>query len=304
MRILVKVLGVILALAVLFAGYLFIQVRNIDVEQLSEDLWVLRGLGGNTAVLKTSAGAVVVDTMTFGIQGSRIMAVAEELTGSAPTLIINTHYHFDHTHGNPAFPQGTRVIATERTKLYLQTLDAEAWQGEAAALMPNETFADSHTLSYGGKTIELIHPGNGHTNGDLVVLFQDERVIHLGDLMFNKHYPNIDLEAGGTVQAWPATLDAVLALDFDRVIPGHGATTDANGLRQFQAFIRQLGDIARTASAEDWDLVKMQSTDLLTEDAGYEPVTFVIPLGLDRNFVLTRAWEEVTGNFNTGQIIN
>ncbi len=288
----------VLLVAVLGAGgYVYLQVQALDVEQLSDDLWVLRGFGGNTAVLRTDAGAVVVDTMTLGVQGSGIRRKARELTGQEVALIINTHYHLDHTHGNPSFAAGTRVLSTERTLSHLKALDAEFWTGEAAALMPNETFEDQRALSIGGKNIVLLHPGRGHTDGDLVVVFVEERVIHMGDLHFQNHYPNIDLEAGGTVAEWPATLERTLQLDFDRVIPGHGPTTDRDGVRQFQSFIAQLGEIGRQAADEGWSLEETRATDALTMDAGYEPIRFIVSLGLDRGFVLQRAWEEATGNF-------
>ena len=291
------VLGLVLLALVLVGVYVYSQVRALDVEQLSDDLYVLRGFGGNTAVLRTDAGTVIVDTMTFGIQGTGIREKARELTGSEVALIINTHYHLDHTHGNPSFAPGTRVLSTERTLSHLQTLDADFWTGEAAKLLPNETFEDRRTLTVGGKQILLVHPGKGHTDGDLVAVFVDERVIHMGDLLFNGHYPNIDLEAGGTVTGWPATLDSTMALDFDRVIPGHGPTTDRNGIRQFQGFLQQLGEIGRRAADENWSLEAVRATDELTADAGYVPIEFIVSLGLDRGFVLQRAWEEATGNF-------
>jgi glyoxylase-like metal-dependent hydrolase (beta-lactamase superfamily II) len=97
-KILIVLLLVVLAGV---GGFVFAQLRSIDVEDLGDGLHVLRGLGGNTAVLKTSAGAVIVDTMTFPMQGGRIREIATELTGTAPVMIINTHYHLDHTHGNP-----------------------------------------------------------------------------------------------------------------------------------------------------------------------------------------------------------
>lgn len=291
------VIGLVLLAVALTGSYVYTLVRALEVEQLSDDLWVLRGFGGNTAVLRTTAGTVVVDTMTFGIQGDRIREVARELTSADTVLIINTHYHLDHTHGNPSFAPGTRVLSTEKTLQYLTTVDADFWSGDAAELLPNETFTDRQTLNVGDKKIELVYPGDGHTDGDLVAIFVDEGVIHMGDLLFYKHYPNIDLEAGGTIKAWPATLDAVLALNFDRVIPGHGATTDRNGIRQFQAFLRQLGDIGAQAAAEGWTLEETRASDALTEDAGYEPIKFIVSLGLDRGFVLQRAWEEATGNF-------
>jgi len=291
------IVGLVLLCLAITGGYLYSQVRALEVEQLTDDLWVLRGMGGNTAVLRTRAGTVIVDTMTFGIQGARIREVARELTGTDTTLIINTHYHLDHTHGNPAFEPGTRVLSTDRTLSHLRALDADFWSGDAAQLMPNETFTERQTLMVGDKKIELVQPGSGHTDGDLVVVFVDEGIIHMGDLLFNNHYPNIDLEAGGTVRDWPATLDATLPLSFDRVIPGHGATTDRDGIRQFQRFMAQLGQIGKTAADEGWSLEQTRATDALTEDAGYVPIEFIISLGLDRGFVLQRAWEEATGNF-------
>jgi len=163
--------------------------------------------------------------------------------------------------------------------------------------MPNETFSDSMTLRVGGKTIELIHPGAGHTDGDLVVLFKDEGVIHTGDLMFNHFYPNIDLEAGGSLQQWVESLETVLRMDFTRVIPGHGDTTDRAGLRQFLALIAQLAEIGRNAAEQGLGLEQTLATEKLTADAGYRRVRLIVPLHMDREFVITRAWEEATGNF-------
>lgn len=292
-----KILLVFALLLVAAGAYIYSQTRALAVEQLSDDLWVLRGFGGNVAVLRTDAGNVIVDTMTLPLQGERIRDVARELTGADTVLLINTHYHLDHTHGNPAFTPGTRVLATERTLSHLQALDAEFWTGDAKQLMPNETFVGRHSLRLGNKTLELVHPGRGHTDGDLVVVFADEGVIHMGDLMFNQHYPNIDLEAGGSIQEWPATLDKVSTLNFSRVIPGHGATTDREGIAAFRTFMQQLGAIGSAAAADNTSLEDVLATDAFTADAGYEPIRFIISLGLNRNFVLQRAWEEATGNF-------
>jgi cyclase len=284
-------------LIVSVGGYVLVQARSLEVERLSDDLFVLRGLGGNTAVLRTDAGAVVVDSMTLQMQGERIRKKARELTGMDTTLLINTHYHLDHTHGNVAFEPGTRVVSTERTLSHLHALDAEFWEGDAARLLPTETFTDRMTLVVGGKTIELIHPGAGHTDGDLVVLFTDEGVLHTGDLMWNQYYPNIDLEAGGSVQEWVASLETLLRMDFTRVIPGHGDTTDRNGMRQFLALIAQLAEIARTAAEQGNNLEQTLQTDQLTADEGYEQLSMIVPLPMDREFVITRAWEETTENF-------
>ncbi len=288
----------ILTLLIVVSGlYVLVQLRSLEVERLSDDLFVLRGLGGNTAVLRTQAGAVVVDTMTLPMQGELIREQARKLTGMETILLINTHYHIDHTHGNPGFKPGTRVLSTERTLSHLHALDAEFWSGQAASLLPTETFSDRMTLKIGGKTIELIHPGAGHTDGDLVVLFTDEGVLHTGDLMFNRYYPNIDLEAGGSVQQWVPTLEKLLRLDFTRVIPGHGETTDRAGLRQFLAVIAQLAEVGRLAADKGMSLEQTLDTELLTADKGYRRIRMIVPMPMDREFVITRAWQESTDNF-------
>ena len=293
-------LKVILSVAVLLAAlglYVFSQVRNLTVEQLTDDVYVIYGLGGNVAVLDTSEGTVIVDTMTLRYQGSRIREQAERLTGKPVVMVINTHYHLDHTHGNPAFEAGTRVVATERTLHHLQMTDASYFSGAAASLLPNETFEDRQELVLGDKTILLYHTGRGHTDGDLVALFLEDAVLHTGDLYFNRLYPNIDLEAGGSVQQWGDTLERVRELPFEQVIPGHGAVSGRESLLQFQNFIRQLADIGQQAATEGWTREETERTPLLTEDRGYAEVRLIIPVGLDREFVLGRAWEEATGNF-------
>lgn len=100
-------------------------VGRIDVERLAPDLYVLTGIGGNVGVLVTEEGVVVVDTMTFERQGEAILARIRELSDRPIAAILNTHYHLDHTHGNPAFPPGTKVVSTAETLRHLQELDAE-----------------------------------------------------------------------------------------------------------------------------------------------------------------------------------
>jgi glyoxylase-like metal-dependent hydrolase (beta-lactamase superfamily II) len=289
----------VLVVAALALGAIWVyqQIGDVDVERVGDDVHVIYGFGSNVGVLRTGAGAVVVDTMTFRSQGVRIRELAEKLGGGPVQVLVNTHYHLDHTHGNPAFPAGMRVVATGRTLDYLLALDADYWEGDAEGTLPNEVFQNEYELRVGDKTLRLLHPGRGHTDGDLVVLFVEDRVLHTGDLFFNGQYPNIDLEAGGSVAAWVATIDRVLELDFDRVIPGHGPVTDREGLRAFQSFVRQLAVAGGKAAREGWTLEQMQQQAALDADDGYEDVVIPFVMRLDREFVLRRTWEEATGNF-------
>lgn len=287
----------VLLVAAGVAIYAYQQVSTIDSERVTDDVHVLFGFGSNVGVLGTERGAVIVDTMTFRMQGEEIREIAERLTGREVEVILNTHYHLDHTHGNPAFPGGTRVVATKRTRELLDVFDAGSWQGEAAQTLPNETFEGAHEIALGGKTVRALHLGRGHTSGDLVVLFVEDRVLHMGDLFFNARYPNIDLEAGGSIEAWIATLDRALAMDgYDRVIPGHGPLSDREGMRRFHAFLVELWERASAAAREGKSLEETLAATSLTQDAGYEAIGVPLLFRLDRPFVIRRAWEEATGH--------
>jgi glyoxylase-like metal-dependent hydrolase (beta-lactamase superfamily II) len=281
------------------AIYLYQTVTSLESERVTDDVHMIvgldRGLGGNVGVLRTERGAVVVDSMTFRLQGKRIRELAEQLGGGPIQALINTHYHVDHSHGNPGFAPGTRVVATQRTRDYLGAFDSGYWEGGAGETLPNDLFADEHEMRVGGKTIRSLHLGRGHTGGDLVVLFVEDRVLHTGDLCFNGRYPNIDLEAGGSIPAWIATLDRVLALDFDRVIPGHGPVTDRSGILAFQGFLRELWSVGQRAAQAGLSLEETLAAHSLTTDEGYGVIAFPLVFRFDRDFVIRRAWEEATG---------
>lgn len=296
-RVLVRAGALVLVLGALAAIYAYQKVTRLDHQAVTDDVHVVFGLGGNVGVVGGERGAAIVDTMTFRMQGERIRRLAEELTGREVAAILNTHYHRDHTHGNPAFPTGTRVVATQRTRELLEAFDARSWQGDAAGTLPNETFETSYEIDLGGKTVRALHLGRGHTSGDLVVLFVEDRVVHMGDLLFNRRYPRVDLEAGGSAREWAETLERVLALDgFDRVIPGHGPVTDREGIRRFQAFLRELWGQAEIAAREGRSLEETLNTVRLTEDVGYDVISVPLLFRLDRDFAVRRAWEEATGS--------
>lgn len=293
-----KILLSCAALVSILALFVFVQLRSLQVEELAEDLYVIRGMGSNVTVLRTDVGAVIIDSMTTVMQGKLIRAKVKSLTGKDAVLIINTHYHLDHTHGNPAFAKQTRVISTQRTLSHLKALDADWWSGEAAELLPDETFEEQLVLNIGGQELKLLHPGRGHTDGDLVVIIPNKDVVVMGDLLFHQHYPNIDLEAGGSITEWSTTLDRVLQEKFTRVIPGHGETTDRLGINQFQRFMGQLAKIGLKAVVDGQTLEQVLQSNDFTADDGYTELRFAgISIGLDREFVLTRAWQEATGNF-------
>ena len=274
-------------------GAVWWRLGSLDDTLLTDSVHMLTGVIGNAGVLVTPEGVVVVDTMMLVGQGRAIQQHIRTLTPQPVVAVLNTHYHFDHTHGNPAFPVGTKVVATAKTLQHLHELDADYWkESPARDLLPNDTFdGPMREMRLGGKTIRSYFFGRGHTDGDMVVLFVEDRVLHTGDLFFNGQYPNIDLEAGGSVKLWPATLDKVLALPFDVVIPGHGPSTSRRALERFRDFMTSLW--TQTTTIRDRggnvdDAIALVNID----DFGLHAVFPVYML--NRGFVIRRTWEEAS----------
>jgi cyclase len=291
-------LGVVaLVAAALLGGYTYNRLSHLSYDRLTDDVFVIYGQGGNVGVLRTDAGTLVVDSMLMPLQGNKIRQLAEKLTGQPVRVVVNTHYHWDHTHGNPAFDADTEVVATTRTRENLLARDAKFWERDNAKGLPDTTFDHEHTIPIGGKTVRLIHPGRGHTDGDLVALFVEDRVLHTGDLVWNKRYPNIDLEAGGSIEQWIGTLDRLSALDFDMVIPGHGLVTEKKTVTTFQTFLRDLHAVGRDAAARGLTLEQTLAEPSLGAYADYEVMAVPFVLRLDHDFVVRRSWEEANGTF-------
>ncbi|MFT5444302.1 MAG: cyclase [Myxococcota bacterium] len=295
MRRWLMVIGVVVGtVAVGLGSFIYTQLTQLEWKNVRGDVYLIQGLGGNVGVLKTSEGAIVVDTMTFPLQGERIRALAEELAGGPVIAVINTHYHRDHTHGNPSFESIPRFYATTKTKEHLLTSDTESWTGAAASTLPNELIDDTRTIQIGGKTVTLSFLGRGHTDGDLVVHFVDDRVVHLGDLFFNKRYPRIDIAGGGSAQEWAATLDRALEIEFERVIPGHGDIADAEGVRGFQRFLQDAFREVSKAKTAGLSLEQAQDTIELESDEGYGPGGLPPIVVLDFNGVVASIWDELS----------
>ncbi len=206
---------------------------DIKVDKIKDNLYVLRGGGGNTAAFVTANGVVLVDTKLVG-WGQPIIEKLKELTDRPVTTIINTHTHFDHVGGNPEFPATVEVVAHENTAALMKEMrpvtggpaQPDVFKGGSGPGLPKRTFKDRMTLGKGAERIELRYFGRAHTGGDAWVIFPALRVLHSGDAFGTRIIPIIDANNGGSGVEYPRTIAKAAALkNIDTVISGHNATT-------------------------------------------------------------------------------
>ena len=222
--------------------------KVVQVEKLRDNLYMLTGGGGNTAVFIRSDGVVVVDTKNPG-WGQPILDQIKKLTSKPVTTIINTHTHGDHTSGNVEFPATVDVIVQENTKTNMERWVVYTGQTQPVQNvfkennnrgMPKRTFKDRLTLGSGADQIDLYYFGRGHTNGDNWVVFPALRVMHAGDIFLGKMLPFLDANNGGSGIEMPDTLEKAHSTikNVDTIITGHSTTMTMNDLAEWARFNR------------------------------------------------------------------
>ncbi len=230
-------------------------VDAIQVEKLTDNLFVLRAGGGATAAFITANGVLLVDTKVSG-WGQPIIQKLKTLTDKPVTTIVNTHTHFDHVNGNAEFPATVDVVTQENTKRYMEqwnpvfglTLDNPSpFKANGGVGLPKRTFKDNMTLFSGNESVDLHFYGPAHTGGDTWVVFRAARVMHAGDAFASKAAPIMDKNNGGSAVRYAETIArAAKTPNVDRVITGHSTMMTMADLREFGEFN---GDFVRDAQA-------------------------------------------------------
>lgn len=224
-------------------------VDNLTVEKVKDNLWVIRGGGGNTAVFETANGVTVVDTKNPG-WGQPLLDKIKTVTDKPVTTVINTHTHYDHVSGNVAMPATVEIIAHENTAKMLPAVSSVTGIGATENVfkanpgkgLAKRTFKDRLTIGAGADQINLYHVGPAHTGGDAFVEFVAHRVMHAGDVFPSKALPIMDKNNGGSGVEYAATVrKAVDAMkNVETVINGHTAEqTTLADMREFADFVAE-----------------------------------------------------------------
>jgi len=250
--------------APLFAQQDFSAVE-IETVPLSDRLYVLFGAGGNIALSVGEDGALLVDAQYAPLSG-KIQSAVAAVTQAPIRFVINTHWHGDHTGGNENFHgAGATIVAHDNVRrrmsieVDLPLFDSLTPPSQMAA-RPAVTYADAMTMHWNGETLRVFHVESAHTDGDSIIHFADDNIIHMGDTLWTSGYPRVDPGAGGgSVQGVIEAVELVAAIadDSTQLIPGHGPLPAPGA-----AFLVEYATMLRTIQ----ERVSALITDGLTED--------------------------------------
>ncbi len=211
----------------------------IQSVQLAENLTLFSGPGGNVVVLNGPDGKIVVDSF---VQPAwpKLKQALDRISAAPVRLLIDTHWHFDHTDNNANFHDaGAQILAHANTKKRLteaHDLLGMHFPPAPAAALPNQTFTSTHRLQANGETLALAYIPPAHTDTDIYIHYTKANVLHLGDTFFNGSYPFIDAGTGGKINGMIAAADRALAMVDTRtkIVPGHGPLGDKAALAKYR----------------------------------------------------------------------
>jgi cyclase len=222
---------------------------SIKTTTLRDNLFLLQGAGGNMVAQTGPDGQLLIDT-SFATAVPRIREALASLSKDPLDVVINTHWHFDHTDGNEALhTAGVSILAHLNTRQRLATPQELQVLGmhfpaSPAKALPTFTFDHEFTAYHNGDQVNLVHFDPAHTDTDIYVHFTKGDVLHIADIWFNGFYPLIDDSSGGNINGMVAASERALALagPQTKIVPGHGPLGDKAGLQAYRDMLATVRD--------------------------------------------------------------
>ncbi|MDY8136700.1 MBL fold metallo-hydrolase [Aquimarina sp. 2201CG5-10] len=214
---------------------------NIQSSPVSDNIYMLTGRGGNIGVFKNEKGLFIIDDQ-FARLSDKILKHLKTISDQPVTMVINTHFHGDHTGGNENMTQqGATIFAQKNVRSRMENGQKEKGKVIKASL-PVITFDEGLQLYFDNENIKAFHVHNAHTDGDALIYFVNGNVLHMGDTFFNGRYPYVDLNSGGSIKGYIAASEKALLIanDDTKIIPGHGKLASKKDLEGFLTMLKAI----------------------------------------------------------------
>lgn len=216
--------------------------------------------GGNVAASVGPDGVLIVDAMSHGIS-PKLEAEVARLSPKPVRILVNTHFHLDHSGGNVGFGGSATIVAHENVRKRLQAAHMPA------AGLPSVTYPEGSapTLHFNGEDIRLMTCPAAHTDGDTIVLFEKSKVVHLGDVYFSGMFPAVYRQGGGDWKGLIACVKKILPmLPADAVvIGGHGPVAHVADLRSYLSMLEDSTAIVERHLAKGESAARMNEQNVL-----------------------------------------
>jgi glyoxylase-like metal-dependent hydrolase (beta-lactamase superfamily II) len=251
---------------------------KINTTKLSNNTYMLKGSGGNIIVSVGQDGVFMVDDQ-FAPLTEKIKEAISNLTDQPVRYVINTHWHSDHTGGNENFGElGAMIVSHDNVRERLSTEQfSEFFNRTVPPLsekgLPIITFSDNMTIFQNGDEVKIIHVDNGHTDGDSIVFFTKNNVIHVGDDFTDKSYPFIDISSGGSIDGLISSLQTISSIidDKTKVISGH---TEISNKTKVKDLTDMLIDVRHNVSQMIGDGKSLEEIIALQPTSKYDEIYF------------------------------
>jgi len=283
----------------LFSSLAFAADADFTIKKLGDGVYAALGVdggkaGSNAGFVVGSNGVLVVDTFTNPAAARDLLAEIRKITSLPIRFVVNTHYHLDHTGGNAVFAEaGATIVAqrnlrgwlrTENMKFFGATPKPEDKARVESLALPDMVYSDAVDIYLGSRLVQVRYM-LGHTGGDSVIVVPDANVVFGGDLIWQKHLPNL---IDATTSDWVKTLEKLLADHPSATfVSGHGDVATPQDVRDFHDYLVALREAvakAQAAGKSGQDLVDSVSAQLKDK---YGELKF--PGFLPRNIAQTAA---------------
>lgn len=232
-----------------FGLWFYLSFVRLSAEQLAPGVTAVFG-GGSNALVVEGGGEVLVVDPKFPPAAKGLRRWIAKNTGDKVTRLVNTHYHYDHTHGNSYYP-GARVLAREGVRGYMLADDAGYWEEKTG--LPTTPVSASTTLTVGEEEVVLVPVEAAHTHGDLVVLLPKRNIVATGDIVFHTYYPFLDTDPhrGASIPGMVRVIrDLARRHPEATFVPGHGPLATARDLEGYADYLERLWEAAEQARRE------------------------------------------------------
>jgi len=249
------------------------QQKEIEIitTKISDQVFMLKGQGGNIGLFIGDDAVFMIDDQ-FAPLTPKILTAIKKITPKSVNYLINTHWHGDHTGGNLNMQkEGALILAHKNVRKRMsvdQVVRGKAKKASPKEALPVITFTEDMMMHINNDDIFVSHIHKAHTDGDALVYFTKNNILHTGDAYFQGKFPYIDLSSGGSVNGYIDGIQKMIVLTNDetKIIPGHGNVSNKKELISFKKMLVDLKSKIQVEIDKGKTLEEVKNNKEITKD--------------------------------------